>query len=174
MLKLYKINEFNYKMKNLGKQFLHKRNTKLHRSGPVEFAQKVRRRKGEKPKQDAAQKIGDFLEIIKRTHLEKRDDSVRIERLKKSYYKNNIIKENEVPERYYDKQKRLARERGHGDIEITEKQRRELANNLINDQKHSFDKWFDYLISKDSDSFPIWAKYWAFKGMLKLGTYHKQ
>ncbi|MFB6212694.1 MAG: hypothetical protein ABEI53_02695, partial [Candidatus Magasanikbacteria bacterium] len=57
---------------------------------------------------------------------------------------------------------------------IPEEKKQELAETIIDDQKESLDRWFDYFTSEDSNSFPMWAKYWAFTGMTKLGTYDKE
>lgn len=40
----------------------------------------------------------------------------------------------------------------------------------INKQEESLDRWIDYLVS-DASRYPMWAKYWAFQGMLKIGSY---
>ena len=44
---------------------------------------------------------------------------------------------------------------------------------IINEQKASLDMWLDYLISKDTDMYPTWFKYYVFQGMLKLGYFDK-
>jgi hypothetical protein len=50
--------------------------------------------------------------------------------------------------------------------------RHRLAQIIISDQKKSLDIWIDYLFS-DEINYPLWAKYWAFHGMLSLGSYSK-
>jgi hypothetical protein len=68
----------------------------------------------------------------------------------------------------------MARELGHGDIEITDELKNQATEVIISDQESTLDNWVDYLTSSDSDSFPTWAKYWAFTGMLKLSAYDKE
>lgn len=41
---------------------------------------------------------------------------------------------------------------------------------IISAQRKSLDSWINYLSDKTA-AYPMWAKYWAFQGMLKLGTY---
>ena len=41
------------------------------------------------------------------------------------------------------------------------------------DQKKSLDLWLTFLNSKDA-MFPMWFKYYAFQGMLKMGSYDKK
>ena len=43
---------------------------------------------------------------------------------------------------------------------------------IINIQKKSLKMWIDYL-GNETTSYPMWAKYWAFQGMLKMGSYDK-
>lgn len=66
--------------------------------------------------------------------------------IKNRYYDNYVIKEEDIPQ---EKNKKL----------------------VIEGQKQSLGKWLDFLFS--SDKYPMWAKYWAFQGMLQLGLYDK-
>lgn len=91
--------------------------------------------------------------------------------LKSFYYKKYVIKENEIPENYFEHQQEVALERGLGYIELNNQARYEIAKKVIDDQKKSLDSWIEYFVSKDSAYIPMWAKYWAFQGMLTLGNY---
>ena len=99
--------------------------------------------KGTKNKNEALKRYMDRLET---THLglKRKAD---IERLKALYYKKYIIKKEDIPN-------------------ISE----EAKEIIIKTQKESLDKWIDYLTSDDA-KYPMWSKYWAFQGMLKIGTY---
>lgn len=44
-------------------------------------------------------------------------------------------------------------------------------DNIIKSQIRSLEGWLDYLSSSDTSMYPMWAKYWAFQGMTKLGSY---
>jgi len=70
-------------------------------------------------------------------------------------------------------QKRLAREQGHGDIEITPEMREQLTEVVIADQESSLNKWIDYLGSPDA-TYPDWLKYYALRSITGLGEYDKE
>ena len=169
-------------MRKFGEQFLHEKDSKLHTTPAVEKTQERLKQKGEKTSQKPADKIGAYLERIERiinpSSLKGHESFDRqernIEMLKKPLYDNVVIKPEDIPEGYFENQRRLAREQGHGDIEITEEQKEQLAEVIITDQKFTLNNWVEYLSSPDSDSFPMWAKYWAFSGMLKLSSYDKE
>jgi len=161
-------------MPNFGEQFLHQKDSKLHTSQPVEHEQTRRKRKGEKTSQKPADKLVDFMEVLKQTHLGHRDDPRVLDRIKDSYHKKHVIDEKDIPQSYYDNQARLAREQGHGDIEIEEEQREQLSEVIRSDQESTMDKWLDYFMNPNSDSYPMWAKYWAFTNMTKLSSYDKE
>ena len=94
--------------------------------------------------------------------------------LKQLYYDKYVIKEDEIPESYYIHQQEILLERGYGHVNITEEMKKELASQVIEEQKKSLDYWIDYFTSSDTSMYSMWAKYWAFQGMLKLGTYNKE
>ena len=93
--------------------------------------------------------------------------------LKKLYYDKYIVKEENIPESYFENQKKIALDRGYGHIEITDNERKQMIENIINDQKKSLDIWLDYLNSEDS-IYPEWFKYYVFQGMVRLGSYNKE
>ena len=161
-------------MENFGEQFLHKRDPKLHTSEAVEHEKERLETRGEETSQKPAEKISDWLEVIKQTHTGHRDDPRVLERIKNYYHKEYVIDPNEIPEGYYENQKRLAREQGHGDIDITEEMRKQLSEVVVKDQETTLDNWVEYFTSPDADAYPMWAKYWAFTSMLKLSTFDKE
>jgi len=186
-------------MPNPGEQFIHSRDSKLHTTPPVEHEQKRRKRKKasleilqkptnkekEKKKEEEkkesletshkpAEKLKAWFEVLEKTHLSHSEDPQVMQRIKEYYHQEHVIKPEDIPEAYFDNQRRLAREQGHGDIEITGEMREQLTEVILSDQKSTLDNWLDYLTSPDSSSFPIWAKYWAFTGMLKLSTFDKE
>lgn len=161
-------------MPNFGEQFLHQKDSKLHTSKPVEHEKQRKERKGEDTSQKPADKIADFMTVLEHTHTGHRDHSEVVERIKDYYHREHVITEEEIPEAYFDNQKRLAREQGHGDIEITEQMREQLSEVIIADQESTLDKWLDYFTSEDADFYPMWAKYWVFTNMTKLSTFDKE
>jgi len=161
-------------MEKFGEQFLHQRDSKLHTTNKVEHEKERRIKKEEKISQKPADKIANWLDVVEKTHTGHRDDPRVLKRIKKYYHKEHVIKAEDFPESYFENQKRLAREEGHGDVEISNDQRGQLKEVIISDQESTLDNWADYLSSSDSDSFPMWAKYFVFNGMLKLSTFDKE
>jgi len=157
-----------------GGAFLHQKDSKLHTSKYVEHEQERRKRTGEQTSSKPADKINDFMEVLEKIHLGHRDDEKILDRIKDYYHKEYVIKENDVPESYFDNQRRILREQGHGNVNFTKKERGDSIEVLQNDQRSTLDNWINYFTSTDSDSFPMWAKYWAFNGMTKLSTYDKE
>ncbi len=168
-----------------GEQFLHNKNSELHTSEPVEFEKKQKDKKlwthtSSKP----ADKIADWLQVIEKTHLGHRkgyrfdtelkgiEDERVIERIKSYYHKEYVIKSTDIPYSVFLLEQRLVEQLGHGKVEITEEFQQEKIKQIIADQKHSLDRWVDYLSSPDAD-YPMWAKYWAFTSMVKMGKLEK-
>jgi len=160
-------------MKNEGEQFLHQKDSKLHTSQPLEHEQARRKRNEEETSQKPADKISDWLKVLERTHTGHRDDPRAGERIKASYHKEYVIKSEDIPESAFLLEQRIARNMGHGTVEITDEFKERKREQIINDQIHSIDLWIDYLTSKDADIYPTWAKYWAFKALVVMGKYEK-
>ena len=168
-------------MEKFGEQFLHKKESKLHTSGPVEHElqrqKELARRNSEGGKQTVSQrpdeKIANWLKIIERTHSSHNDDPRVLERIKQYYRNEYVIKAEDVPESAFLLEQKIARQLGHGTIEITDDFKQKKAEQIIGDQAQSLDKWLDYLSSPDA-TYPTWAKYWAFKAILTMGKFEKQ
>ena len=95
--------------------------------------------------------------------------------LKGFYYDLYIIKPEDIPESYFQNQVKLARERGYGNIKLTNEDRKRMTDQVIEDQKHSLDKWIEYfLYDEESKSYEMWEKYWVFQGLQNLGKYDKK
>ncbi len=148
----------------------------LHNTEEVEKAAKrTEKRTGEKVPQNPKDQIQNYLdrftEIIERKEPGKRERG--IEAIKSVIDDKYIIKPEEIPESYYENQRRIAREQGHGDVEITDEARNQLKEVIIKDQKDSLDNWIDYLSSKDA-TYPDWLKYFAIRNLLGMGEYDKE
>lgn len=161
--------------KETGSQFL-KEKYGLHKAEEVEKAkQRTEKRTVEKVPQTPEARIQNYLDRF--SEILERKDPVKKERglntLKQILYRDNVIKPAEIPEGYFENQRRIARELGHGDIEITPQMRRELTEVIINDQKTSLDNWIDYLSSPDA-VYPMWLKYYALRNVLIIGDYDKE
>ncbi len=117
------------------------------------------------------EKIGKYLERLERTHDIAKDNPHKMEVLKKFYYDKYVIKE--LPESYINLQKKIARERGYGDVTVTDEMKEEMLSNVQKEQEKSLDMWIDYLTSDDA-MYPMWFKHYAFRGMLKLNKIDKE
>ncbi len=166
-----------------GEQFLHQQDPELHITQPVEHEKERLERKGEEISQKPAEKIADWLELLERTHTGHRDKPEVLERIKQSYHKQYVIKSENIPENYWDLQRRIIVSEGRGgDFEkneegkilIPDEVKQQAEQVLISDQEKSLDKWVDYLTSPDADVYPTWAKYWAFISMVKMGKLEKK
>ena len=139
----------------------------LHNTPEVESAAKrTEVRTGEKVSQKPSDKIENYLnrfkEIIDRPDQDNRERGMNA--LKRILYDKFVITPEEVPDSYFVTQQRLARELGHGEVEIGEEQREQLTEVIITDQKSSLDNWLDYLSSQDA-TYPDWLKYYSFSSM---------
>lgn len=151
-----------------GALFLHGLNPSLHKTPMVERAERVLIQLGEKNPKDVQKKIAAWLSIVEQTHVGRRGEPEVLNRLKDYYYQEHVISEENFPESYFDLQKKIARERGHGNVELSPQQRAEHIRVITEDQKKSLDPWIEYLTSTDAN-YPMWAKVWAFNGMTRIG-----
>ena len=148
----------------------------LHNEPEVESAVKRKEaRTGEKVSGAPEAKIQTYLdrfgEILEREDEEKRERG--LEAIKKVLHKQFVIKPEEVPDGYFENQRRIAREQGHGDVEISDEIRDQLTEVIVTDQESSLDKWVDYFASQDA-MYPDWLKYYATRSILSMGEYDKE
>lgn len=95
--------------------------------------------------------------------------------LKNFYYDLYVIKPENIPESYFNNQIVLARERGYGNIILSDKDKEIMIKQVIDDQKETLDKWIEYfLYDEESKSYEMWEKYWVFQGLQTLGKYDKE
>lgn len=85
-----------------------------------------------------------------------------------------LITEADVPQSYYDLQKRIARERGYGDMEIAD-ELEEKIKTLQNDQAESLMKWSEYLRSDGNGHiYPDWFKVYVWESLKKMGEFDRE
>lgn len=154
-----------------GARFLHARDQKLHTTRFAERAPRALRRHTGISLQKPTDKLTAWLDHLDELYLKAKDDPRAKERFKELFYKEFVIKPEEVPESYFAQQLRIARERGHGNVTLSPEQKKQLTESLIQDQKKSLDSWLDYFLSSDTSMYPIWAKYWAMTGLQKLSKF---
>ena len=122
-------------------------------------------------------RILNYFERLEKVHQRvsksKREEDLKL--LKNFYYNLYVIKPEDIPDSYFEHEKRIMRERGYGNIEITPERKQNLINQIIEDQKESLDKWIEYfLFDEESNSYEMWEKYWVFQGLQQLGKYNKE
>jgi hypothetical protein len=157
-----------------GVAFLHERDPKLHTSALVEkYAQKEKRQSGSSL-QKPADKITVWLNALEAVSQKAGQSEWALQNIKDIFYRQYVIKPGDVPEGYYQLQVRLARERGQGDITLSEEQREQLAATSIEDQEKSLDSWIEFMVSPDTKEYPMWAKFWMFTGVTKLSKFNPE
>jgi hypothetical protein len=161
-------------MENLGESFLHKKNSSLHTDPQIEHEFKRQLSADKNVSRKPADKIAAWMRVLERTHMGHKDNPKVLERIRKYYHNQYVIKPENIPSTYYKNQQQAERDLGHGNVEFTPEMRKQAETVIINDQKSSLDTWLDYLISKENDFIPMWAKYWAFNGMVKLSPFDKE
>jgi len=133
---------------NEGEQFLHQKDSKLHISDEVEHEQERKKIAGEEISQKPAEKISDWLKVIEKTHTGHREEPEVLERVKRYYHKKHVIKEEEIPENYWDSQRQIIINEGRGgDFEkdkegkiiIPDQVKDQLTEVMVTDQESSLD-----------------------------------
>ena len=156
-------------MRNAWLDMISKIYSNLHNSDRVLKASNVSDKKRER--------LLKYFERLEELHNKvSKTKSVNGEKLLKSfYYDLYVIKPENIPDAYFQNQVRLARERGYGNIKLTEEDKRRMTEEVIDDQKKSLDKWIEYfLYDEESKSYEMWEKYWVFQGLQTLGKYDKE
>ena len=124
-------------------------------------------------KTDKFNNLKKYLDMLTNMH----DRVVAFERrkylLKQLYHDRYVIKPNDIPESYYEFIREKELDIGKGHLTIDSYTKKTIQREVIADQENSLDRWLDYFLSEESKDYPFWAKYWAFQGMLKLGTYNQ-
>lgn len=129
----------------------------------------------EKVPNDPKERIEAYMDRLEHIFINK-DARVRernIDMLHDRIYDAFIIKRKDVPESFFDLQKRVARERGQPVETIPPDMREKMIDTIIEDQKASLDSWIDYLTSDDA-VYPTWYKYFVFRNVVKLSQFDKE
>ncbi len=91
--------------------------------------------------------IHKYMERLERVH-EKAARFGRLDLVKSLYFEKYVIKKENIPSIYTEEQKEI----------------------IISSQEKRISMWLDYLTDENT-MYPMWAKYWVFQGMLRLGTF---
>ena len=88
---------------------------------------------------------------------------------------NLLITDDDMPESYYELQKRIARERGYGDLEFTDEGKRQTVEMLRADQSGSLTEWSKYLRSNENGHrYPDWFKVYVWESLKRMGEFDKE
>lgn len=147
---------------NSGEEFLNQLYKNMHNHSSVMHVAKLQ----DKP----VEKIGKYLERLEKVYTKVREHDKK-DMLLKYYYDKYVIKH--LPESYVNLQKRILKEKGYGNIEYSDDEKKDMLIKIQDEQKHSLKIWLDYFISEDS-MYPMWFKFYAFQGMLELANYDKK
>ncbi|GBD34816.1 hypothetical protein HRbin35_00567 [bacterium HR35] len=58
--------------------------------------------------------------------------------------------------------------------QIPKEEKEQLIQQIIEDQKRSLDRWFDYLTSPEAENYPPEFRYWVFAEVLGCGNYDEE
>lgn len=159
-------------MQEQGSQFLHERNPNLHTTAEVEAVTGYLRAGGEHIPNEPADKISAYLGFLANRDYANdgilTGDQSSIDRQIDAH----VIKSEDVPEGYFELQRRIAREQGHGDVQITSEMRRMMTEAVQTDQRAGLGKWVEYLGGEDG-GYPNWFKTYTWESVVKLGNYDK-
>lgn len=155
---------------------LHLKNPELQTSDEVNKA--VRRKErlsDERVPNDPSARIEAYMDRLANVflHPDEKKRERNIDMLRPKIHEALIIKKANFPESYFELQKRIARERGQGNVEVTEDMRERMMDIAINDQKRSLDAWIEYLASDDA-MYPAWFKYYVWNQVIKLSQFDKE
>ena len=154
-------------------RFLHEKYGELQQSEEIKSAVRRKKAKGERAPNIPEAKI--------KAYLERFDEILNTEKAGKREYGVNLVKNaildlavplrkkaaDDLPENFFDLDKKIAREQGHGDIEVTAEMKEQIFESTVKDQEASLSLWLDYLASKDA-MYPTWLKYYAIRSITGL------
>ncbi|MFZ4402929.1 MAG: hypothetical protein ACOYOK_02400 [Pseudobdellovibrionaceae bacterium] len=119
----------------LGVDFLITQNRSLHQSPAVEKStQRFYQQTGVRL-QKPADKVSQWIDHLDSMYLEIKDKPKLPQNIKDIFYKQYVIKEQEVPQSYFDFQVRLAREQGHGNIALSAENKKTTGTNTYSRPK---------------------------------------
>ena len=116
--------------------------------------------------------VKEYIEKLGRVH--EKDNNSDSNLLKNMYLDRYVIKYEDIPDSYFKHQEQMYLERGYGHYTMSENEKRTLADVVINDQTKSLENILDYFLSEDAEVYPDILKFWAFQGLIHLGSYNKE
>lgn len=167
-------------------RFLHNKFEDLQKTPEVASASARKKiRTGEKVANTPEDRLGAYLDRLEEIFATPEEEQLKGRNLKEfrlSYLKNKILDSaiplrhktiDDLPSNFFDLDKRVAREQGHGDIEVVPEMQEQILESVVKDQEAGLSNWFDYLSSDDA-MYPIWLKYFALRSVTGLAEFDKQ
>ena len=118
--------------------------------------------------------LSEYFNIMGKLHNWASLTQKRREMIKHLYHQKYVIKASDIPDSYYGMRERIALEKGLGHRKFDHEERLRIQREVITNQTKSLDDWLDYFLSEASSTYPFWVKYWAFQGMLTMGSFNKK
>ena len=160
-------------MTQSGAQFLHERDPNLQKSAEVNAVVDFLHQNGEKIANDPQVRIEAHLGFL--ANREYANDGILTgdENSINRQIDAHVIKSEDVPESYFELQRRIAREQGHGDITITSEMKGQMVEAVQADQRVGLGKWVEYLGGEDG-GYTDWFKTYTYNAITELGSYDKE
>jgi hypothetical protein len=143
----------------------------LHASPEVALAAAQAALHGEVLPNDPGHTIGNYLGNLGVSHSLFTSDLPEAELRQDRHIEARIIKPDALPESYFVHLQKVAEEQGYGERKFSVTERSRVANDVRMAQTESLKTWVSYLSGEDCP-YPIWFKYFAYRGVTKLGQYN--
>ncbi len=155
----------------IGAAFLHSRNNRLHANSEVETVVDYMRAT-QRILNDPVQKIAAYLSFMADPAYGNdpimTGDPEGIE----AEVKARTLQAGELPDGYFETQRRFAREQGYGNIDITPDLRTAAASVVAGDQQASLHEWATYITG--NDAYAPWFRRYVFDSVAKMGKFNPE
>ena len=153
-----------------GEKFLLKLYRELYKNDKVLYAEK---RSG-KNSDNKFEQIHKYLLRLERQEIIFDGNHKNLENyLLQRYYDKYVLKEEEIPNSYFERLKQERVQLKYQKVELNDVEKHNKYLTLRENQEQTLKKWLKYLLYENKN-YPMWVRYWAFQGMLKLGNYDKK
>lgn len=154
---------------------LHQRKNTLHTNPEVELVVNYLRNSGDKiSHNDPSRKLGAWLSFL--ANRETVNDGIFTgdEQSIDRQIEARVITAANVPQSYFDLQQKIARQRGHGTVHMSDSIKNEYIRTLQEEQQESLHCWTDYFNGQQTKSlYPDWFKYYVWDGIGTMGQFVK-
>ena len=127
---------------------------------------KARNKKEKLPGKNNERRNFAYLSRLDRM-IEKHGDAIE-QKLWEASAENLVMDYEDIPDAYWKQQEQILRDNGQG-RELSEYEKKILAEDLIDKQRQSITSWANYLGDKNCP-YPLWFKVYAFDGISKMSN----